>query len=46
MFNKEDYIEELRIQLEYADSIEEYEDIQDTIRYLEDSLIENHEMEY
>lgn len=36
MFNKERYIEELRLQLAYVDDVREYEEIMETIAYLED----------
>ena len=36
MFNKEAYLEELRLQLAYVDTVEDYEEIMETIRYLED----------
>lgn len=36
MFNKEAYIEELKLQLAYVDTVEDYEDIMDAIRYLEE----------
>ena len=40
MFNKEDYLKELRMQLAYVDNVRDYEDIMDTIRYLEDGDLE------
>ena len=36
MFDKEAYLKELRLQLEYVDTVEDYEEIMETIRYLED----------
>ena len=39
MFDKERYIEELRIQLAYVDDVREYEEIMETITYLEDGDI-------
>ena len=36
MFDKEAYLAELRLQLAYVDTVEDYEDIMETIRYLED----------
>lgn len=45
-FNKMQYLKELRIQLEYVDTVEEYEEIMETITYLEDSLMADSEMEY
>ena len=40
MFNKEDYLKELRLQLAYVDNVRDYEDIMETIRYLEDGDLE------
>ena len=37
MFDKERYIEELRLQLEYVDDVRDYEEIMETITYLEES---------
>ena len=45
-FNKMQYLKELRIQLDYVDTVEEYEEIMETITYLEDSLMADSEMEY
>ena len=36
MFDKEAYLKELRLQLAYVDTVEDYEEIMETIRYLED----------
>lgn len=40
MFIKERYIEELRMQLAYVDDVRDYEDIMETIRYLEDGEVD------
>ena len=37
MFNKEDYLKELRLQLAYVDDVRDYEEIMETITYLEDA---------
>ena len=37
MFDKEAYLKELRLQLEYVDTVEDYEEIMETITYLEES---------
>ena len=37
MFDKEAYLKELRLQLSYVDTVEDYEEIMETIRYLEDA---------
>lgn len=36
MFDKEAYLAELRLQLAYVDNVRDYEDIMETIAYLED----------
>ena len=41
-----EYIKELRMQLDYVDTIDDYEEILETIRELEDSLYAEAEMEY
>ena len=41
-----EYIKELRMQLDYVDTIDDYEEIMETIRELEDSLYAEAEMEY
>lgn len=38
--DKEAYLFELKTQLDFVDSREEYDDIWDTIRYLEDGIHE------
>ena len=37
MFDKERYIEELKLQLMYVDDVRDYEEIMETITYLEDA---------
>ena len=37
MFDKERYIEELKLQLMYVDDVRDYEEIMETITYLEES---------
>ena len=45
--DKEQYLEELRMQLSFVDDVEEYEDIMETIRYLQDGgLVEESASEY
>ena len=36
MFDKEAYLKELRLQLAYVDNVRDYEDIMETIAYLEE----------
>ena len=43
---KLEYLKVLRTQLEYVDTVEEYEEIMEAITYLEDSLMVDSEMEY
>ena len=43
MTTKERYIEELRLQLAYVDDVRDYEDIMETIAYLENDLAEDFE---
>ena len=38
MFNKIEYLEELRMQLSYVDTVEEYEEIMETIAEIEDGM--------
>ena len=38
MFNKIEYLEELRLQLSYVDNVEEYEEIMETISEIEDGM--------
>lgn len=45
MFSKIEYIKELRMQLDYVDTVEEYEEIMETIRELEDGLLADSEYE-
>ena len=40
MFSKQEYLEELRTQLQFVDSVEEFEEVMATIRELEDSIAE------
>ena len=44
--SKLEYIKELRMQLDYVDTIDDYEEIMETIRELEDSLYAEAEMVY
>jgi hypothetical protein len=46
MFSKIEYLEELRLQLAYVDNIEEYEEIMETIREVEDGMLADSEAEY
>lgn len=46
MFNKIEYINELRMQLSYVDTVEDYEEIMETLREVEDSLYAEAEMTY
>ena len=38
MYSKIEYLKELRMQLDYVDNVEEYEEIVETIRDVEDSI--------
>lgn len=45
MFSKIEYIKELRLQLNYVDTVEDYEEIIEEIRVLEDGMLADAEYE-
>lgn len=41
MFTKQEYLEELRTQIQFVDTVEEFEELMITIRELEESIEES-----